>query len=301
MTAAILMLLTAPLQLQTAYADLISTSPKNIVTVSGVAFVDSSFEHHGGHSKHCHLILIPGICVDEKTHHVGHCHWTRIFIGITSSHLFNNYNLEVKSLKDYNIHVAIDNRLSGVVLTIKDADGVTTTTLDRGDNPITPVSKGTSTISFTNTGLENHIGSHEQVLIPSLEHSHGAYDCDAHVHTGTPTSDFTYTITQANAGGPKPRLSQVSGENLLGFSTITQLFDIPAKTDSLTVTAAGATSCEVFDQHGASRGICGAAIGLGSGDYSGLWKVEASAVSGTTKMSAKVDGNPLELLTEVTK
>lgn len=298
MTAAILMLLTAPLQLQTAYADLISASPENIVTASGQVSWNHFWNDHS-HNEHFHLSLLRFI-----THHRGHCHYTSSTSA--SSFLTNDYELNVKSLKDYNVNVASGSGLGGTTLTLTDADTTATTILTVGNNPITPVSKGTATISITSTNLgttqlNDALFAHTHTAGPPFFAGHFHGSCfDDHSHAATVTQDFTLTVTQPNAGGPKPRLAQDSGANLLGFSSITQLIDIPAKGLELEVSVPGATtSCEVFDQHGASRGLCGTHA-LSSGDYSGLWSIVADG-PGTTTMSASVDGTDLELLTEVTK
>lgn len=305
MTIAVLMLLTAPLQLQTAYADLISASPENIVTTSGSKFHFSFWLDHS-HFDDCHATLfecnILGIGFIE--HHIGHCHRGSNSAIITSSHLVNNYNLDVKSLKDHNINVASVSGIGDIDLTTIDADATTETILSFGDNIISPVMKGISTIFVDAVGLEtavkNNLNSHFHITGSPFDNGHSHGSCPNHTAFDTQTVDFTYTITQANAGGPKPRLAQDSDENLLGFSTITQLIDIPAKGSELIVDVPGATiSCEVFDQHGALRGACGTHA-LSSGDYSGFWSIVADGAV-TTTISASVDGTPLELLTEVTK
>ena len=99
-------LFTAPIMsMQSVYADLVSASPENIVTASGQRFHSHFWDDHS-HPSHCHQTDIFGTCINNTTHHFGNCHWSAPSASITSSHLFNNYNLEVKALKDHTINVA---------------------------------------------------------------------------------------------------------------------------------------------------------------------------------------------------
>lgn len=284
MITAILMIATSPLQ--NAYADLISTSPESIVTATGEKTWPWNNHVHSFTEEHCQFQS----CFTHE-HFLGdHCH-TSDFITLQSSHNTINYVLDVKSLKDYTVDVSSTSGFSSSI-TLTDADAVATTPLIIGSNTITPNQKGDATIKVT-SGIES-------VLLSTLAStSKPSGGCFSETVTATVSEDVTLTITQPNAGGPKPRLSQESGDNLLGFSTITQLIDIPAKGSELTVTVPGTTTCEVFDQHGATRGSCGTHA-LGSGDYSGFWSIVADG-STTTFMSASVDSTDLELLTEITK
>lgn len=296
MTISVLMLMTAPLQ--SAQATLTSTSPTTVMTASGTGVCNSSWHDHN-HFFHSHFIFGSG------NHHIGHFHW---FLGSTNiqSQTTGDYDLRVPALKDMNINVASAGLL-GTTITFTDADTATTTVLAIGDNPITPVSKGDATISAVSSVASQltsqFAGTCNALNNPSTfssGHNHPS-SLPSSGTSGSITQDFTLTIDQANAGGPKARLSQGSDDNLLGFSAITLFMDLPRNATSLDVSAPGAnTSCDVFDNHGALRGTCSSgSFALAKKDLSGLWSVVADGTASTT-ISAIVQGDSpqsLELLT----
>lgn len=285
MTIAVLMLLTAPLQ--NANADLISTSPQNNMEASG------SVTWNPVQVSHTHVI---------HTFHLDHKK-TWCFSGTPSISVIQDradYRLNVKSLKDFTIDITgdLNDGTSGFSITYSDA---TVQALSSGLNdPVTSTSKGIADLVVTSS-IGSKALSDLQNTKPSCVNKRG------HGFNPSPpfsvsisltlTDNVTLEVTQPNAGGPKPRLAQDSGANLLNLSPTTLLFDIPR--GAISVTASG-TSCQIFDQHGVLRGTCsGGPIGLSSGDFSGLWSMVASGTN--ARPSVVIDGNPVELLTDVTK